>query len=67
MTHIKNFPGELQIELTSSERRNLLEESSQEITAFTVPGTGQRYQWTVTPMGLQGSTASAYIYINIWS
>ena len=25
---------------------------------FTVPGKGTRYQWTVTPMGLQGSPAS---------
>ena len=26
--------------------------------SFTVPGKGTRYQWTVTPMGLQGSPAS---------
>ena len=28
------------------------------MTSFTVPGKGTRYQWTVTPMGLQGSPAS---------
>ena len=27
------------------------------MTSFTVPGKGTRYQWTVTPMGLQGSPA----------
>ena len=31
---------------------------SRECTAFTVPGRGTRYQWTVTPMGLQGSPGS---------
>ena len=28
------------------------------MTSFTVLGKGTRYQWTVTPMGLQGSPAS---------
>ena len=28
------------------------------MTSFTVPGKGTRYQWMVTPMGLQGSPAS---------
>ena len=27
------------------------------MTSFTVPGKGTRYQWTVSPMGLQGSPA----------
>ena len=36
----------------------IFREESRQYTAFTVPGKGTRYQWTVTPMGLQGSPAS---------
>ena len=45
-------------DLTSGFWQQSLEESSRQYTAFTVPGKGTRYQWTVTPMGLQGSPAS---------
>jgi hypothetical protein len=34
-----------------------LQEKSRQYTAFSVPGKGARYQWRVTPMGLQGSPA----------
>jgi len=46
------------IDLTSGFWQQSLAESSRQYTAFTVPGRGTRYQWTVTPMGLQGSPAS---------
>ena len=46
------------IDLTSGFWQQSLEEESRQNTAFTVPGKGTRYQWTVTPMGLQGSQAS---------
>ena len=46
------------VDLTSGFWQQVLEESSRQYTAFTVPGKGTRYQWTVTPMGLQGSPAS---------
>ena len=46
------------IDLTSGFWQQLLEESSREYTAFTVPSLGTRYEWCVTPMGLQGSPAS---------
>ena len=46
------------IDLTSGFWQQSLEESSRQYTALTVPGKGTRYQWTVTPMGLQGSPAS---------
>ena len=45
------------IDLTSGFWQQTLEKESRQYTAFTVPG-GSRYQWTVTPMGLQGSPAS---------
>ena len=48
----------LTIDLTSGFCQQSLEKSSRPFTAFTVPGKGTRYQWTVTPMGLQGSPAS---------
>jgi hypothetical protein len=35
-----------------------LQEKSRQYTAFSVPGKGARYQWRVTPMGLQGLPAS---------
>ena len=46
------------IDLTSGFWQQELEESSRQYTAFTVPGKGTRYEWTVTPMGLQGSPSS---------
>ena len=46
------------IDLTTGFWQQSLEEESRQYTAFTVPGKGTRYQWTVTPMGLQGSPAS---------
>ena len=46
------------IDLTSGFWQQELEEESRQYTAFTVPGKGTRYQWTVTPMGLQGSPSS---------
>lgn len=46
------------IDLTSGFWQQELEEESRQFTAFTVPGKGTRYQWTVTPMGLQGSPSS---------
>ena len=46
------------IDLTSSFWQQELADSSRQYTAFTVPGRGTRYQWSVTPMGLQGSPAS---------
>ena len=46
------------IDLMSGFWQQSLEEESRQYTAFTVPGKGTRYQRTVTPMGLQGSTAS---------
>ena len=46
------------IDLTSGFWQQSLEEESRQYTAFTVPGKGTRYQWTVTPMGLQGSPSS---------
>ena len=45
------------IDLTSGFWQQVLEKKSRQYTAFTVPG-GARYQWCVTPMGLQGSPAS---------
>ena len=46
------------IDLTSGFWQQSLEKSSRRYTALTVSGKGTRYQWTVTPMGLQGSPAS---------
>ena len=46
------------IDLTSGFWQQSLAPSSRQYTSFTVPGKGTRYQWTVTPMGLQGSPAS---------
>ena len=46
------------IDLTSGFWQQSLEEESRQYTAFTLPGKGTCYQWTVTPMGPQGSTAS---------
>ena len=46
------------VDLTSGFWQQELEEESRQYTAFTVPGKGTRYQWTVTPMGLQGSPSS---------
>ena len=46
------------LDLTSGFWQQELEEESKQFTAFTVPGKGTRYQWTVTPMGLQGSPSS---------
>ena len=46
------------IDLTAGFWQQRLEESSRPYTAFSVPGKGARYQWKVTPMGLQGSPAS---------
>jgi hypothetical protein len=46
------------IDLTSGFWQQSLEEESRQYTSFTVPGKGTRYQWRVTPMGLQGSPAS---------
>jgi transposase InsO family protein len=46
------------IDLTSGFWQQSLAPESRQYTAFTVPGKGTRYQWTVTPMGLQGSPAS---------
>ena len=46
------------IDLTAGFWQQQLEESSRQYTAFSVPGKGARYQWKVTPMGLQGSPAS---------
>ena len=45
------------VDLTSGFWQQVLEEESRQYSAFTVPG-GARYQWCVTPMGLQGSPAS---------
>ena len=46
------------LDLTSGFWQQELEEESRQYTAFTVPGRMARYQWKVTPMGLQGSPAS---------
>ena len=46
------------LDLTSGFWQQELEEESRQYTAFTVPGRMARYQWRVTPMGLQGSPAS---------
>lgn len=46
------------VDLTAGFWQQALEESSRQYTAFTIPGKGARYQWRVTPMGLQGSPAS---------
>ncbi len=46
------------VDLTSGFWQQELEEASRQYTAFTVPGRSARYQWRVTPMGLQGSPAS---------
>jgi hypothetical protein len=46
------------VDLTAGFWQLALEEQSRQFTAFTVPGRGTRYQWRVTPMGLQGSPAS---------
>jgi hypothetical protein len=45
-------------DLTSGFWQQSLQEKSRQYTAFSVPGKGARYQWRVTPMGLQGSPAS---------
>jgi hypothetical protein len=44
--------------LTSGFWQQSLQEKSRQYTAFSVPGKGARYQWRVTPMGLQGLPAS---------
>ena len=46
------------IDLTAGFWQQRLEENSRQYTAFSVPGRGARFQWKVTPMGLQGSPAS---------
>ena len=46
------------LDLTAGFWQQALEEESRQYTAFTVPGMQARYQWKVTPMGLQGSPAS---------
>ena len=46
------------VDLTAGFWQQALEEQSRQYTAFSVPGKGARYQWRVTPMGLQGSPAS---------
>jgi hypothetical protein len=48
----------LTFDLTSGFWQQSLQEKSRQYTAFSVPGKGARYQWRVTPMGLQGSPAS---------
>jgi hypothetical protein len=45
-------------DLTSGFWQQSLQEKSRQYTAFSVPGKGARYQWRVTPMGLQGLPAS---------
>jgi hypothetical protein len=44
--------------LTSGFWQQSLQEKSRQYTAFSLPGKGARYQWRVTPMGLQGLPAS---------
>jgi hypothetical protein len=46
------------LDLTSGFWQQVIEEESRQYTAFTVPGKHTRFQWCVTPMGLQGSPAS---------
>ena len=46
------------IELTARFWQQQLEETSKQYTAFSIPGKSARYQFCVTPMGLQGSPAS---------
>ena len=46
------------IDLTSGFWQQSLEERSCQYTAFTVLAKVTRYQWTLTPLGLQGSPAS---------
>jgi hypothetical protein len=48
----------LTFDLTSGFWQQSLQEKSRQYTAFSVPGKGARYQWRVTPMGLQGWPAS---------
>jgi hypothetical protein len=45
-------------DLTSGFWQQSLQGKSRLYTAFSVPGKGARYQWRVTPMGLQGLAAS---------
>jgi hypothetical protein len=44
-------------DLTSGFWQQSLQEKSRQYSAFSVPGKGARYQWKVTPMGLQWSPA----------
>ena len=46
------------IDLTAGFWQQELEESSRQYSAFSIPGKAARYQFCVTPMGLQGSPAS---------
>ena len=46
------------VDLTAGFWQQELEENSRQYTAFSVPGKSARYQFCVTPMGLQGSPAS---------
>ena len=46
------------LDLVSGFWQQALDEKSRQFTAFTVPGRQTRFQWTVSPMGLQGSPAS---------
>ena len=46
------------IDLTSGFWQQSLDPATRHCTSFAVPGIGTRYQWEVTPMGLQGNPAS---------
>jgi hypothetical protein len=48
----------LTFDLISGFWQQSFQEKSRQYTAFSVPGKGARYQWWVTPMGLQGWPAS---------